>query len=256
MSATAIKLAVTRLIASPTTMPTVPYPRTTLAADAHAGDTSVTIVPSLDTLGRPRFVGQGRFGVYDATNEPMITIADSGVTTDGATITFKTSDPATFTGLLHDHPAGTVVYTNLLPYGPFDGSPMLYLDDPVIFVTATRRRANVNVMPLAGWPVYEVIVQSHRMLTRLDDSSDAESWTQRHEDGSMDEMEAIGLMLAKNQELITEFTTAAAQKFAPLNQSNDVVVIDWAPQKYPVTDNWHYVGTATMLVLGLADTMR
>jgi hypothetical protein len=252
MSAIVIKRAVRDVLASE--LDPLPVPQTSLTEDAVIGATTLTIEPCLDVQSRSRIVEGSRLTFHDGLGEMTVTVAS--ITPDGATVQLETSTaPGGFPGFTVLHTAGTMIYANLVAYGPFDASKALALGDPVIFVTTLKRRRGQQATQ-AGFPLYFVRIQSNRRLSRPDKTIDQESWAQYCEDATAADLDAIDDVLFGNQELITDWNTGVAVKGGQYASSDDQSDITLGPQRVDNGGTWHYVGTLDLLVTGNGQSLK
>lgn len=221
-------------------------PISTLRVATAVGDSTVTITPTLTTDGRSRFVRGGRVSFHDATGESIWTIRE--VSADGGTLTLRTFPNVGLTGLVAPHPVGTPIYTNLLPYGPWDASGALSLGDPLLSVTVKRKQLVRHKDGRHIFPLYTVWIQSNRQLNWEDDSLDNESWAKQQEERTLSDLEAIEALLLSNTTLSSDLSDPVAEKLGGLSAEPATELI-FGPNEIAVGETWHYVGICQVLVL-------
>lgn len=219
--------------------------QTTLSANAAANATSVTLT-SLTGFGIGSAV---RFN--DTTDEETHYVSGGWTGTNPVSLDFSLLG---YSGLQYAHPAGTIVYTNLFDFTPWDVAPGLANGDPVIFIRVTRAPYRQIAMPSANAGTFYCHLQYHRLLTAPGEESglriNPNSWAERQEKTSRADLAIINTALLANQELIGENTPAQALQMSPLNQNGDRTILQWSQEQIE-GDTWHFIGALDAIYAGV-----
>lgn len=212
--------------------------QTTLAAATVAGSGSASLT---STTG---FAEEGVLFFNDTLGEEPLSIASIS----GTTVNVDSANLG-YTAPQFVHATGTVAYTNLFAYTPWDVAAMLDGGDPAIFVTVLREHTALFAMR-ATQGVYTLHLQYHRLLVRPGGvSMPPNVWAYRQETSARADLTLIRSTLAGNQDLVTPNQPAQAlQLAAPGNKSN-LMQTDWGKTQLD-RDTWHFVATLDIIVTG------
>lgn len=212
--------------------------QTTLAASTVAGSGSASLTSSAG------FAEEGVLFFADTLGEEPLSIASIS----GNTVTFDSANLG-YTAPQFVHTSGTIAYTNLFAYTPWDVAAMLDGGDPAIFVTVLREHTGMFAMR-ATQGVYTLHLQYHRLLVRPGGvSMPPNVWAYRQETSARADLALIRSALASNQELITPNQEAQALQFAAPGNKSNLMQTDWGKTQLD-RDTWHFVATLDAIVTG------
>lgn len=217
--------------------------QTTLAAATVAGSGVVSLTSSAG------FAEQGVLFFADTvTEEPLSLDGISGNTVSIDSAALGYTAPAAV------HAAGTIAYSNLFAYTPWDIAPMLDAGDPAMFVTVLREQTGMFAMPRATQGVYALHIQYHRLLVRPgSETIPANVWAYRQETSARADLQLIREALLANQELITANQPAQAIQFASPSSKTMLMQTDWGKTEVDA-DTWHFVATLDITVTGAGES--